>query len=634
MKNIIVGTAGHIDHGKSSLIKALTGIDPDRLKEEKQRGISIDIGFASLDLNANVHLGFVDVPGHERFIKNMLAGVGGIDAVLLVVAADESIMPQTREHFEICRLLNIRTGVVAITKADLADQDGVDLVRLELEDYLRGSFLDGAPIIPVSAQTGAGLEPIKAALLEIAEAVPSRKADAAFRLPIDRCFSVHGHGTIVTGTLTSGSLEKDAEIEIYPAGIVARVRNLEVHSRPVALAVAGQRTAINLPNIEVSQIERGMQLSAVGRFKPAVLFDASLTLLEDAPVGLRPQTQVRFHQGTAECLARIRPLCSAELSPGQSGYVRIRLPHPVLVLPGDRFIVRRASPMQTLGGGVVLDIDPPKKRRGMADPAAFLKIAEAADLKQICLALVARAGQSGVEEKHLLSQSGAGRGEILEMLEELSRQGAIKWLSRNPWQIMETSAFEQLLQATVQTLAAFHKQNPLQAGLSKEQLGSSVFSHVPAAAFRGVLDQLAQRGEIVIEKELIHLKGQAIKLDSREVTAKSKIEEAFHQAGWQVPSMDEVLRTVGLPLAQARQLAVLLAKEKKLLKVAEGLYFHSDAIAELKRRLASQKQKSEKIDVAQFKTLTGVSRKYAIPLLEYLDREKVTQRQGEYRIIL
>src|SRR5579863_658798 len=355
MKNIIIGTAGHIDHGKTALVGALTGIDTDRLKEEKQRGISIDLGFAHLQISQNVRLGFVDVPGHERFIKNMLAGVGGIDLVLFVIAADESIKPQTREHFDICRLLEVPRGVIALTKSDLVDPEILGLVKLEVEEMVSGSFLEGAPMVPVSSVTGEGLDALRAELARAAAATPEKNPAGHFRLPVDRVFSVKGFGTVVTGTLVSGSVEKEQEVEVYPAGRRLRVRGVEVHGSKTTRAVAGQRTALNLADIEAAELSRGDVLSEPGRFHAVTQVDCRLDLLRPAKP-LKHRAPVHFHSGTAEIEAEVRLLGGMTvMKPGTTAYARLVLREPALLLPGDRFIIRMFSPVVTIGGGVVVD---------------------------------------------------------------------------------------------------------------------------------------------------------------------------------------------------------------------------------------------------------------------------------------
>ncbi|MGH9804076.1 MAG: selenocysteine-specific translation elongation factor, partial [Candidatus Acidiferrales bacterium] len=409
MKHVVIGTAGHIDHGKSALVEALTGTDPDRWEEEKRRGITIDLGFAHLDLAAPdgspLRLGFVDVPGHERFVRNMLAGVGGIDLVLLVIAADESIKPQTREHFDICRLLGIQRGLTVLTKADLVEADVLGLVRLEAEEFLRGSFLEGASIVAVSSKTGAGLEALKAELARAATAVPGKDASQIFRLPIDRAFVMKGFGTVVTGTLVAGSVGREEEVEVFPSGRRLRVRGVQVHGEAVEQAFAGQRTALNLAGVEASELERGITLAAPGFFQATVRVDARLRLLPSARP-LKDGARVHFHQGTAERIAELRLLEGGKLEPGGEAFAQLRLDAPLLVLPGDRFILRQFSPVITIGGGQVLDIQPRRHKRGDAEVRAFLNTLAGGSRQEVVAALLAQEREGVLEARALVARTG------------------------------------------------------------------------------------------------------------------------------------------------------------------------------------------------------------------------------------
>ncbi len=632
-RDLIIGTAGHIDHGKSALVRALTGIDPDRLKEEKERGITIDLGFASLDLGSELHLGFVDVPGHERFIKNMLAGVGGIDAVMLVIAADEGIMPQTQEHFDICQLLKIPAGVVALTKADLVEKEVLELVRLEIHEILRGSFLEGAPILPVSSITGEGLAELREALFQLGKQVEVKSCTGIFRLPIDRCFTLHGYGTIVTGTLLSGTLSREMDVEIYPTGRRSRVRSIQVHSTTVGAARAGQRTAVNLQGVEVSEIKRGMVLSLPGRFKATSDLEVSIRMLADSPVSLKSRTRIRFHQGTAELIATLIPLASKEIPPGGQGFARVKLEAPILTLPEDHFIIRRLSPMATIGGGDILDIHPPKRQSNPSARASFLEMVASAKGAEILFEMVRRTGSKGIAEAELLASTIWEKERVLNHLDELAGMGRIKILSRSPILAIETINYQSLKNEALKQLSSFHDANPLLPGMPKEHWASTLFAGAPLV-LKVVMEDLLAEGEIILEQDRVIIKGRGITLNYREAVAKDRIEEAFREAGWRVPSLEEVLRELNIPREQMRRLIALLIKEKKLIKIADELLFHTQAIERLKELLAHQKKLNEKIDVPRFKSLTDVSRKYAIPLLEYLDREKVTRRVGEHRIIL
>lgn len=634
-KHVVVGTAGHIDHGKSSLVEALTGSHPDRLEEEKIRGITIDLGFASLGFADGSRIGFVDVPGHERFIKNMLAGVGGIDAVLLVVAADESIKPQTKEHFDICRLLKVSSGLVAITKVDLVDGELVELVKLEVQDFLKGSFLEQAPIIPVSARSRSGMTELTDALRKLTDATPSRNSEAAFRLPIDRCFTLHGFGTVVTGTLLTGTLKREDEVAIYPIGLKVRVRGLQVHSRATDAAVAGQRTAANLPNVEVSQIHRGMEISVPDRFSPVSTCEAKIELLDSSPVAIRRKTKMRLHHGTSEIVCALRPIGSQEIQPGNCGFVRIALEQPVLALPGDRFIVRQLSPAVTLGGGTILDVGTLKTRKAAARKhVEWLESLQPLNVRELLYSCIKRAGFFGMTEPQLLSLVILEKQTVRELVDSLVRQGRVTMASEEPFLAIEPTIFAQLMEQVVRYLDAFHDNNPLSTGVSKEQLNSGLGRTCHPLALKAAFIRLAETKKILIENELVSRSGRKVVLNGNESTAKAQIEEAFLRAGWKVPLLDEVLTTVTVPIDQARKLVSLLSKEKRLVKVSENLLYHAESIAQLKALLADHKKKSARIDVGTFKDLTDISRKYAIPLLEFLDRERVTRRVGDSRVIL
>ncbi len=636
MKHIVVGTAGHIDHGKSTLIKVLTGVDPDRLKEERERGITIDLGFASLQLGDRLRVGFVDVPGHERFVKNMLAGVGGIDAVLLVVAANESIMPQTREHFDICRLLSIPRGLVVITKCDLVEREIVELVQLELQDYLRGSFLEGAPVIPFNASSQEGLDSIRQALTELGDGLPPRNRDLPFRLPIDRCFSSRGFGTVVTGTLVSGTIQKEGEVELYPTGKRSRVRHLQVYSREVDQAEAGQRTALNLQGVEVGEVHRGVQLSVCGRYRAVSRCDCRLSLLESSPVTLRNRSRVRFHLGTTEVLAEVRPLKLKTLAPGQTGMAHLELEKPVLALVGDSFILRRASPMITVGGGVVLDIFPPRRRRSrdLDRRLEFLQAMDSDDPTTMIGRLTAREAARGIDEDGILSQLPVSRTTVRKLLSRLVQEGQVFRLAQHPLQVMDRICFDGLCRQSLALIREYQQRQALSAGLSREQLHSSLFAGVSQSVFKSVLAHLCDRDLVELDRDRVRLRGSGVRLSDDEARALDTIEQAFRSAGLQVPSIEEVIREVALPQEQARRLVALLTRQRKLVKVSETLFFHADSIEDVKKKLREHKKQEDRIDVPTFKKLADVTRKYAIPLLEHLDRERVTRRSGDFRLIV
>ena len=472
MKAVIVGTAGHIDHGKSALVRALTGTDPDRLEEEKRRGITIDIGFANLDLKAasgeNLRLGFVDVPGHERFVRNMLAGIGGIDLVLLVIAADESVKPQTREHFDICRLLSVQRGITVLTKADLVDAETLEVVRMEVAEYLQGSFLDpaSAPIVAVSSKTGEGLDELKRELARLATETPVKNASAALRLPIDRVFTMKGFGTVITGTLISGSVRKDDELEVHPGGKRLRVRGVQVHGAAAEKAIAGQRTALNLAGVEVSELARGMMLTAAGLFRPTSQVSVELRLLPSAKP-LRDRARVHLHAFTAETIAEVSLLEGKQLKPGQSGLARLKLDSPLLLLPGDRFIVRQFSPVITIGGGQVLDASEPARRVKGDERLAFVKAVAAADAVDVLSARVARRGTAGLSVAEAVAETGWLPARVQEISNQLQKAGEVTLCDGL---LLTSERFAALRQQMVAAVERFHKENPLVAGINQEQL--------------------------------------------------------------------------------------------------------------------------------------------------------------------
>jgi len=619
MKNIIIGTAGHIDHGKTALVGALTGIDTDRLKEEKQRGISIDLGFAHMEISENMRLGFVDVPGHERFIKNMLAGVGGIDLVLFVIAADESIKPQTREHFDICRLLGIRNGIIVLTKSDLADPDFIELVRLEADEFVRGSFLEGAPVVAISSTTGAGLEELRAEIRKMAASIREKDSSQYFRLPIDRAFSMRGFGTVVTGTLVSGSVRVEQEVELHPARRRIRVRGIQVHGASVAEATAGQRTALNIAGVESSELRRGMLLAEAGRFHPTRQIDCAFELLPSAKP-LKHRAPVHFHTGTAEVEAEVRRLKGTDpLAPGARDYVRFLLSEPLLMLPGDRFIVRMFSPVVTIGGGVVLDIGAPRRA-----PLDRLRILETAPAEER-IALLVGESRYGMSMPDLVARTGLLEADIQKAD---AAAGLIALQSPHFWLLDRKWAAGQL-EAMHETLKQFHRRNPLAPGLSKEELRGKQLPGAPP----WLLDALLARSKtITADAETLRLASHKISLKQDEEEASVKIENAFRAAGLAAPSMQEVLGKSGVEANRARSILQLLLRDKRLIRINDELVFHSSALQSLRELLAQRK--GQTFAVPQFKDWTGISRKYAIPLLEFLDRERVTRRDGDSRIVL
>jgi selenocysteine-specific elongation factor len=631
MKSVIVGTAGHIDHGKTALVKALTGIDADRLEEEKRRGITIDIGFAHLELplpgGESLRIGFVDVPGHERFVRNMLAGVGGIDLVLLVIAADESIKPQTREHFDICRLLSVRRGIAVLTKSDLVDRETLDVVRLEVEEFLRNSFLDPehSSIVAVSTLSGAGLDDLKQALVQAAAEVPARDASALARLPIDRVFTMKGFGVVVTGTLVSGTIRKEDELEVFASGQRVRVRGIQVHGQAAAQALAGQRTALNLTGVTMQELARGMVLASPLTFHATSRLDVSLTLLPSAKPP-KDRARVHLHAYTFETIATFVLFGQKQISPGETARAELRLAEPTLLLPADRFIVRQFSPVVTIGGGVVLDASPIPRMPGLE---GFLNTLAEGNPETILRARIARRGHAGISLTELTAESGWSRPVIETHLASLVRDAEI---SRIGDLLVQAPALEELKLSILKKVSDFHKKNPLVAGISKEELRDQV--QASSEVFAGALEMLVREKKLEAGGELVHLPGRGVVMKDEEAESRAIIERAFASAGLKVPALKDVLAGLKVDKARAQKIVTLLLRDKVLVKISEDLLFHRDALLDLRKCIASQKAKSSKIDVARFKDMTGVSRKYAIPLLEYLDREHVTRRVGDERVIL
>ncbi|MGO9575072.1 MAG: selenocysteine-specific translation elongation factor [Terriglobales bacterium] len=638
MKSVIVGTAGHIDHGKTALVKALTGIDADRLEEEKRRGITIDIGFAHFELpgpdGSRIQLGFVDVPGHERFVRNMLAGVGGIDLVLLVIAADEGIKPQTREHFDICRLLAIGRGITVLTKSDAVDAETLAVVRLEVEKFVRGSFLDTtldpaqSPIVAVSSLTGAGLDELKSALAQVASEVTAKNSAALARLPIDRVFNIKGFGTVVTGTLVAGTIRKEEELQVFSAAkpVRVRVRGVQVHGSPTETAVAGQRTALNLnlAGLSTDALARGMTLATADTFHSTSRVDALLCLLPSAKP-LKDGARVHFHAYTTEMIAEARLYGAKQLKPGDEQYVQLRLSAPALLLPGDRFIVRQFSPVVTIGGGWVLDASPLARKQPQDEIAAFLTKMMAGSPEERLAARVRRRGTLGLSLDDVPGEMNIRREEAAQ----LAAKAGLVWCNQV---LVAAEAYAEAKADALQAVGKFHDANPLVAGMSKEDLRARI--NLGPEVFYSVLEKLAEEKKLEVAGELVHLPGRGVVMKDEEAESKKIIEQAFASAGLKVPSLKEVLAGLKVDKIRAQKIVTLLLRDKILIKISEELVFHQSALLNLRHKIAALKTTAPKIDVARFKGMTGVSRKYAIPLLEYLDREHVTRRVGDERVIL
>ena len=635
MHSLIVGTAGHIDHGKSALVRALTGTDPDRLPEEKRRGITIDLGFADLELD-DLRIGFVDVPGHERFVKNMLAGAHGIDLLALVIAADEGVMPQTREHFDICRLLGVSNGLVVITKTDLVDEEMLALVEDDARELIAGSFLENAPLVSVSSRTGAGMDQLKSRLIELGKRVPPRSKDFTTRLPIDRAFSMKGFGAVVTGTLISGQIKEADELELLPLKVSVRVRGLQVHNKSVAEAHAGQRTAVNLAGIDTAQIERGMVLAPPSRLRPTQIVDVWIDVLPGAPRAVRSRSRVRFHIGATEVLGRVRVLEEgSQIEPGSGGLTQLRLEVPVVAVHGDRFILRSYSPAETIAGGVIVDPFATKHRaRELHHALELLHLLMRDERVAKFAGFVRASGVRGVRLADLAAATGWTNEVLAAVAAEVQQVLEVGGL------YMARDSFDRLTAALVDELDRHHKREPLARGMLRETLREKVFTHSAAELFSGVLARLEADGQVVSEKDIVRSSAHSVGLSDKDLELSKRIEQIYLAAGVEAPSLDDAMTKANVAApqrAQARKLLQLLLDDRKLVRIQGDMFMHSQTIEDLKTKLhtyASQHEPERLIDVPAFKDLAGVSRKYAIPLLEYFDREQVTRRAGDKRLIL
>ncbi|QGP91907.1 Selenocysteine-specific elongation factor [Neomoorella glycerini] len=632
MDYIIVGTAGHVDHGKTVLVKALTGVDTDRLKEEKERGISIELGFAPLTLPSGRQLGLVDVPGHERFIRQMLAGVGGMDLVMLVVAADEGVMPQTREHLAIIDLLQVKQGIIVLTKIDLVDAEWLELVREEVRQAVRGTVLADAPIIPVSALTGEGIAELLARLEALAATTPPRPAKGGVRLPVDRVFSITGFGTVVTGTLWSGTIRIGDELEVQPEGIKTKVRNLQVHGKNVKEALAGQRVAVNLAGIEKEAISRGSSLLTPGFLRPTYRLDASFKLLAGART-LVNRSRIRFYLGTAEVLGRIILLDREELKGGEKAFVQLLMEEPVVATRADRFILRSYSPMETIGGGLVIDPAPPRHRRFEPSVLASLKQRLEGSPEEI-LAQIVREYRDGLDWQEAAARAALTPQETRKLLQDMATAGQLTLLAAdNDLYAVSNERLAAWWQEAARALADFHRQYPLRPGLAREELRSRYFSRLPARAFQALLERWSREGRIQLTASTVALADFKPEFSSRQKELLQALAERYRSARWQPPGFNEVAAAYNLVPAELEELLHYLTREGVLVKINDEFYWHREAFEEA---LAVVKNLglAGPFGLAEVRDALGSSRKYVLPFLEYLDRIKLTRRQGDRRVVI
>lgn len=637
--DIIVGTAGHIDHGKTALVRALTGTDTDRLPEEKQRGITIDLGFAELELG-DVRYGFVDVPGHERFVKNMLAGASGIDLVLLVIAADEGIMPQTREHFDICRLLRVERGLVAITKTDLVDEEMLEIVRAEVSEFVSGTFLDRAPIVGVSSRNGEGIEELRNALAATASSVKPRTSLHVARLPIDRSFAVKGFGSVVTGTLASGEIREGDEVELLPEGRRLRVRGVQSHGRKVTEANSGRRTAVNLAGIDHHEVRRGMLLTEPDVLCPAQSFDAEVEVLSDSAGPLRTRQRIRVHIGTAEVLARVVVVAGPLIHPGEKGFVQLRLESPVAAILGERFIVRSYSPQETIAGGSILGSSEARFRRRNAPELSEILLSLSAaltDPSETLRLLIERSADRGQSRAEIRAITGWSNNTVDEAIAKLKAGDLILDSSG----VYSSRANVALLERRVlRFVECMHEADRVAQAIPLEKVRADVFRSVRPEVEKAVLNILTSGGKLAVEGDAVRLVGRAARLSESEGAALTHLRNTFETAGLDVPKPDDIIENsasnTGADKEAVKKLFQQLLSSGELVRVNPEIVISSKILDGLieRVRVFADRSPDRLIDVAKFKEIAGVSRKYAIPLLEYFDQRRITARRGDKRLVI
>jgi len=634
MREIVLGTAGHVDHGKTSLVKALTGIDTDRLKEEKKRGITIELGFAFLDLPCGHRLGIIDVPGHERFVKNMVAGATGIDLVAFVIAADEGIMPQTREHFEICRLLGVKRGLVVLTKKDMVEQEWLEMVREDVRQFLQGSFLADAPMIAVSAITGEGIDEARELLDRLVRESEFNEAYGPFRLPVDRVFSMKGFGGVVTGTSISGRINVGDDIAVYPAGHTAKIRGIQVHGQDVPMVEAGKRTAINIQGIDLEMVSRGDMLATPNTLHSSYLFDADFLYLSGNSKPLKNRTRVRVHIGTAEIMARIVLLDDEELAPGSQANVQLLLEGPFAAWPGDRYVVRSYSPVFTIGGGAILNGAPPKRRRFKESNLQVFACYHEGSIEDLALLHLQEAGVAGLTFDELSVKTGQFGKRFKKILEAPISSRKIVVVDSERQRMIAAQTFEQTSVALQKILADFHRDNSMKPGLSKEELRSRLPGSIDHKLFQLLLSGLARQDALVVDESIVRLASHQVSFKEDAQAVRREMAEFYRGAGLTPPTVREVQEHFArYPLPLVREVIEVLVREQELVKISEDLYFHAAAVKDLQEQVVAFIRKEGEIDAPRFKNLTGLTRKFSIPLLEYFDKIKLTIRVGDKRVL-
>lgn len=633
MKHLVLGTAGHVDHGKTALVKALTGVDTDRLEEEKMRGITIVLGFAELTLPGGTRAGIVDVPGHERFISNMLAGIGGIDLVMLVVAADEGIMPQTREHFDICRLLNIQRGLTVITKVDLVDQEWLELVTQEVEELVGDTFLQNGDIFPVSAKTGQGIPELLAGLEGLCQGVTERESGGIFRLPVDRVFTMKGFGTVVTGTLISGKVSNGDTIEVLPAGLQAKVRGVQVHSQSVDYALAGQRTALNLQGVDKELIQRGNTVTIPERLTTTYMIDAVVTLLSDAEKPLKNRRMVRFYTGSSRGIANVVLLDREELRPGEVCYAQLRLREMVVTMGGDRCILRSMSENRTIGGGLILDPLPIKHKSSEKNLIPALQVLEKGKAEEKAEVFLYHSGFRGMDLAAFRCRLPLAEGTSRKVLQKLREKGKAFTIEPESLLLLHQDYYEVLKKKVLAVLTEFHDKKPLEPGIAKAELFSRLSIMIQEKMIQAILDRMKREETIAVEGKLVRLTKHKVRLNTEEEEAVAKIEATYRQAGLKPPSSKSLAQDLDLDTKVVPDLLRHLTETKRLVHIQGDLFMNPETLHNAKQNIRSFIEKNKEISVAELRELLQSTRKYMIPLLEYLDAIKFTARKGDKRIL-
>jgi len=633
MKHLILGTAGHIDHGKTSLVKALTGTDTDRLKEEKARGITIELGFAHLELPDGIEFGVVDVPGHEKFVRAMVAGVAGMDLVMLVIAADEGIMPQTREHLDILRLLGVHSGLVALTKSDMVESDWLPLVEEEVREFVAGTFLETAPIVPVSSKTGAGLDALKAELALLAEGAAEKKRDGAFRLPVDRVFTVAGFGTVVTGTLLAGEIKLGDELELLPAGHCGRVRGIQAHGAKTDIGQAGQRLAVNLQGIDLDQAHRGDVVVPAGLFRTTRRVDVRLDHLASASRDLKHRSTVRFHSGTSEVTAQVILLEHDQLLPGSTGYAQLRLEEPLLLVSGDPYLIRATSPSVTIGGGIVLDPFPPARRRRSEDALKLLEALDATEHQKTCTLIVTQSLLSGISFDEIVLRSGISRKQAETALQGLLAAGELVQMTREPRIFLARTAFNSLKLLLLDELSSYLTANPLKEGIGKEELKTRIPKRSDQRFFAPLIADLEKEAKLLVERELVRPVGAQKQSTAQSTNLGARICTLLAERGIEPPTIKELAGITGSTEKEVRDHLAVITREGALTRVSGDIFYDSSVLNTIREQLVRHLEARQEIIPSEFRELTGLSRKFMIPLLEYFDSQKLTIRIGDKRIL-